>query len=312
MDSINWRLKQLTGKIRGAYFYRTNKYLGNKYAGRQLRSAEEGNDLLYDMIISGKPFAASRFGYNEISAIMNSELEQLKVREYDLNNNGALYGSAGFFPNEKWAYDRYYKWHKENIHNIDLLAVWFNTFEDYVIEKYMPETQIAYPRCLEPYYFGKPWSMALEKKKVLVISPFSKTIQKQHKVYDKLFTSGNILPEFELKTIKAVQTIGTGGSEEFSDWFEALDSMTEQMKKIDFDIAILGCGAYAIPLAIEAKKMGKQAIHMGGPTQILFGIKGKRWDENPIISGFYNEYWVRPSESERPKDANSVEDGCYW
>jgi hypothetical protein len=53
-------------------------------------------------------------------------------------------------------------------------------------------------------------------------------------------------------------------------------------------------------------------VHIGGSLQILFGIKGKRWDEHETISKMYNEHWVRPSAEEIVPDANKVEDGCYW
>ena len=87
-----------------------------------------------------------------------------------------------------------------------------------------------------------------------------------------------MLPDFELKTIKAVQTIA-GQKSEFETWFDALESMKDQISKTDFDIAIIGCGAYGFPLASYVKDLGKQAIHLGGVTQLLFGIKGKRWEE---------------------------------
>ena len=51
---------------------------------------------------------------------------------------------------------------------------------------------------------------------------------------------------------------------------------------------------------------------MGGATQLLFGIMGSRWDTDPFISKLYNEYWVRPDQSETPKNADVVENGCYW
>jgi hypothetical protein len=63
----------------------------------------------------------------------------------------------------------------------------------------------------------------------------------------------------------------------------------------DFDVAIIGCGAYGFPLAAHLKRLGKKAIYMGGATQLLFGIKGKRWDNYRLISNFFNEHWVRPS-----------------
>ena len=75
-----------------------------------------------------------------------------------------------------------------------------------------------------------------------------------------------------------------------------------------FDIAIIGCGAYGMPLAAYCKQIGKKAVHLGGATQLLFGIKGKRWDNYSL----YNDYWVRPLESETPRNAGKIESGCYW
>lgn len=66
----------------------------------------------------------------------------------------------------------------------------------------------------------------------------------------------------------------------------------------------------------HVKRMGKKAVHMGGSLQLLFGIKGKHW-ENPDYNPVYNyaqlvnEHWVYPAEEEKPKNALSVEGGCY-
>ncbi|MBK6274009.1 MAG: hypothetical protein IPF58_04575 [Saprospirales bacterium] len=51
---------------------------------------------------------------------------------------------------------------------------------------------------------------------------------------------------------------------------------------------------------------------MGGATQILFGIKGKRWDNFPAIKNLYNEYWNRPLLSEKPEGFNLLENGTFW
>ena len=51
---------------------------------------------------------------------------------------------------------------------------------------------------------------------------------------------------------------------------------------------------------------------MGGATQILFGIKGNRWDQHSVIGKLYNEAWVRPNENETPKKAGINEGACYW
>ena len=116
----------------------------------------------------------------------------------------------------------------------------------------------------------------------------------------------------DLKFYKAVQSIGGNGAEGFESWLEAYNYMLNDIAKIDFEIAILGCGAYGLPLAAAIKKMGRQAIHMGGATQLLFGINGKRWDKDPQVSELRNEYWINPSIQEKPPKADGVENGCYW
>ena len=88
--------------------------------------------------------------------------------------------------------------------------------------------------------------------------------------------------------------------------------MCDEIGEKQFDIAIVGAGAYAMPICAYIKSIGKIAIQMSGATQLLFGIKGRRWDNHPIISGFYNEYWVRPNEEETPPQVKKVEGGSYW
>jgi hypothetical protein len=88
--------------------------------------------------------------------------------------------------------------------------------------------------------------------------------------------------------------------------------MCEEIAGRSFDIAIIGGGAYGLPLSSFVKKLGKKAIHIGGATQILFGIKGARWDNHQIISNFYNEHWTRPLSSETPQNYQLIENGCYW
>ena len=147
----------------------------------------------------------------------------------------------------------------------------------------------------------------MEKKKVLIIHPFEKTIISQYKKRKKIFLNKNILPEFDIDTIKAVQSLSSEDSR-FKSWFDALEYMKDKISKKDFDIALIGCGAYGLPLSSHVKKMGKIGIHMGGSLQLLFGIKGKRWDDNPIIKKLYNKHWVRPSEIEKPKNYKKVEE----
>ena len=153
-----------------------------------------------------------------------------------------------------------------------------------------------------------------EGKKVLVIHPFKDSIEQQYKKKNLLF-SNNLLPNFELITLKAVQSVANETTH-YKDWFEALEYMKNEMNKVNFDIALIGCGAYGLHLAAHAKKIGKKGFHIGGVLQIIFGIIGTRY-ENPNQSGgvylkLFNKNWIRPSKDETPKDAHLVEKNTYW
>ena len=93
-----------------------------------------------------------------------------------------------------------------------------------------------------------------------------------------------------------------------------LEEYKTEISKIDFDIAVIGAGAYGIFIAHYCKQIGKQAVHLGGVTQLLFGITGKRWEiEQPyVVENVLNEHWVRPDVSEQPKGVKQVEGGFYW
>jgi hypothetical protein len=89
--------------------------------------------------------------------------------------------------------------------------------------------------------------------------------------------------------------------------------MCAKIDRLDFDIALLGCGGYGLPLVNYIKNTKKRsAIYVGGALQILFGIRGKRWDNMPQINKFYNSRWVRPSEEEKIIGLEKVEEGCYY
>ena len=285
-----------------------------KYSHRKVCSCSEMNEIIYDTIKYGNPFMAGRFGAVELSAIKTFDFE---VRSRYLCNLDQMRLNAGFFPAEIALQKRFLSLMLKCIPEVDVLGVWGQPFEDYYLHTYGGnQLQITHLFNLEPWTCPeKPWSAALRGKSVLVIHPFADTVQKQYARRKELFPGTEILPEFDLKVFKAVQTIAGEEDDRFADWFEALEWMYQEVLKIEFDVAIIGCGAYGFPLAVKLKQAGKQAVHLGGATQLLFGIKGKRWEENPAfeyVRKFFNESWVYPSEAEKPQKASVVEGGCYW
>lgn len=291
-----------------------------RYAKKWVMGAQKTNDYIYQKIVEGNPFMACRFGNTELQTVVG----YLKVKYKGHSEEDDAYldrwftrlgKDSGFFPVDYKYLERFSKLILESGANADMLAMWHLNMEDFIIEEFVPDADLTFLFRLEPWLApGRPWTAALKGKRVLVIHPFERTIREQYAKRELIFPGTEILPEFELKTLKAVQTLCGEEDERFGTWFDALEYMYEKAIEIDFDVAVLGCGAYGMPLASMLKNAGKQAIHLGGATQLWFGIKGYRWENNypTKIASFFNDAWVRAHAEETPKNANTVEKGCYW
>lgn len=306
-----WAAQNLIYRKKGLFLKEESNR--EKYGFRSYIAAANGNDKIISLLEQNTPLMIGRLGAVETLLMRQHTEIQLGIRkQYSEEARQQLCICAGFFPNESSSIDKFAELMKESLHGVDLLGVWYNPMENYFVNKYSTKKTVCTPLVgLEPWYYKKPWSKALYGKKVVVVHPFAESILEQYKKHEKLFPD-NMIPDFELRTVKAVQTIAGQVDERFLTWFDALDYMYAECMKENFDIAIIGCGAYGFPLAAKLKQAGKQAIHLGGATQIMFGIKGKRWDEISEISKFYNEFWVRPNQNEIVKGGNKVENGCYW
>lgn len=293
--------------------YRSFKYSDNIYKLLTPKPAglEQETKTVIHLLESDKPCMISRYGSGELQTVCLMRywpwLNLFKKRTYKLIGN-----NAGFFPVDKRHLEQFYKCYKESTNMMDVLVSW--RLEEVLIRDWIKEKTYIQKSTLDNFYeHEQPWTQALKGKNILVVHPFAETIESQYANHrGELFENPLVLPEFaSLQTVKAVQSIA-GNPVEFDTWFDALAWMKNEISKKDFDIALLGCGAYGLPLAAYVKSLGKKAVHMGGVLQFLFGIKGKRYDESPNYSRYINEYFVSPSEADRPKMADKVEGGCYW
>jgi hypothetical protein len=274
-------------------------------------SCDLGASVIRDCLRADDPLMIARFGSVEIKGVLYSTMPIFLRRLARGSIFESMRMNAGFFSISECEITKFSALMIEDMRLLDVLASW-RIEERLLLENFQSAKRIEL-RALEPYLSPEPWSVALSGLRVIVIHPFSKTIENQYfNNRSRIFTDSRVLPEFKsLQTIKAIQTIA-GQKTHFRSWFDALDSMKTEVESKEFDVAIIGCGAYGFPLAAHVKRLGKKAIHLGGATQILFGIKGSRWDNHPVISLFYNEHWVRPLPEDRPRDAEKVENGCYW
>lgn len=290
----------------------TNKRTKNYINGKKIYQKEEANELIKKLLNSDESTMICRVGINEMSMVAKSILIDIggidRFSEYDLYL-GKIH--PGIFPQDNELMKRFCKLYYDSVMKSDVNIYWNGILlEEYLLRNYKGIYMASRP--LEPFAFSSPWTEALEGKKVLVIHPFAELMAEQYKHREHIFNNQKILPDYDLVTIAPVQSSGDEVPD-FTDWFEALESMEKQIDSSDFDIALIGCGAYAVPLAAYIKDSGKKAVVCGGMLQLMFGIKGSRWEKtrDDIVS-LYNDYWVRPDGKLIVKGSNKIEEGAYW
>jgi hypothetical protein len=197
------------------------------------------------------------------------------------------------------------------LERVDLLALWDSPHQAALVAGLEPLPQRCSLAALEPWWCAEPWSAALAGKRVLVVHPFVQTIQQQWRRRQQLFANPAVLPDFELITLAPPQTLA-GATQGYASWDQALDLLQGQVAALRFDVALLGCGAYGLPLAAAIADSGRVAVHVGGALQLLFGIRGRRWEASPRFQQLMNASWVRPSLAETPAGADQVDGRCYW
>jgi hypothetical protein len=287
-----------------------NKIIKNIILNKIIKG-EAASDLIQMKLNSIEPMMISRFGSVEIKGILYPFLPFFLKKIVKNKIFYDLYTSAGFFPVNEESVTKFSNLMIYDMKLVDVLGSWRS--EEYFFKKYLLNVIKVNLSDLEPYFHNNPWTISLENKKILVIHPFNTSIEEQyHNNRDILFSNKNILPKFKsLETIKAIQTIA-GSKSKYNDWFEALDYMKSEIDNKDFDIAIIGCGAYGFPLAAHVKRIGKKAIHLGGATQILFGIKGKRWLDKNNYDHIINDHFIFPNDVDKVDNYKKVEGGAYW
>jgi hypothetical protein len=325
-------------KISPVYILKATRKIYSKFFGIPASKDQDcehnpdiASEIIYNALADGKPAMIARYGSTEMLCMVNylGVLNGPRILKYIQGKQAEWWWEdnvmdqmtrwSGFFPSTPDNCTRFSQLMIESTKDLDVLGSWLVQEQYFIKKNTISKVWLIY---LEPFWALQPWTRILRGKKVLVVHPFAGVIESQYK-YKRalLFKNDDILPEFVLHTIAAVQSLG-GDNARFGNWFEALDWMQSEIDLVDYDICLLGCGAYGFPLAAHIKQQGKQAVHMGGALQLLFGIKGKRWtDPQKSIDTFgkpgmyeslFNEHWVFPGEENKPKNADQVEGACYW
>jgi hypothetical protein len=288
--AANWDHLRYPGVFQGL--------LGDEAAGRWIMTSLEAR----------RPVLVGRLGSVEARLLGEARWRSNGFSRVTLRE---AHGNAGIFPVDAPNLTAVAKRLHAALKAVDLLAVWDSPHQARLVAGLDPLPQRCGLAALEPWWQHEPWTAALAGRRVLVVHPFAASIERQLAHRRVLFSDPQVLPEFELLTLRPPLTLG-GARDGYTSWCTALDALLDRASALEFDVALLGCGAYGLPLAAAIKAMGRPVLHLGGALQLLFGIRGRRWEAMPRFAALMNAAWVRPSPEETPAGASQVDGGCYW
>lgn len=310
---------------------------GVRRQGPPLLTQEGGAVWLATQVAESRLFAAGKLGTSELNAILfyvsNRVTDGPKPPYPDMIQrhmfvNAGLFSATGA-SREKALDDWCDHMIKEVLPHMDGLVEWNPSsplYESMVLNAYAPDSTRFPLRSLEPYYCTKQhkWTTRIPPGiQTAVVSPFAATIESQYTKQADVWSSAPLwpTPAPTLHTVRAgyspsltAKGLKSAWPAEILDsgWRAAISYIVERVVESGAKLAIIGCGALSLPIAAALKKRGISAIHLGGATQILFGVKGRRWISHDVISKFFNDAWVSPADDETPTSAATVEGGCYW
>lgn len=252
---------------------------------------------------SDKPLSIIRMGNVEATQMLTDDIHQ------------KLFTNAGFFGDiqdvKKWK-SMFYK----SLLNADLNLRVYTCESFLVCDMVLSKLNLWIPTLpyIEKVEFWFSLLNAIKTDNIGFVSFFKKDMERQvskldwiyparkDKAYCKKDTS-------QWKFIFSENTI-EGSEPKDQSWFDVLDDLVERCLKQNCDVYFISCGCYGLILCDRLKAAGKKAIYVGGLLQLMFGLKGKRWDNRKEVSDYYNNYWTYPET--KPKNWQKIEGGCYW
>jgi hypothetical protein len=276
----------------------------------------ESNHFLTNLIKEDKPFTVLRLGSIE-STIALSVVLKKNINMHDifvLGRNAGIYCRG---PQDIIKYGNLYNLAIKNADGLSCFEDLCASQQNIYIKKHkIPALNF---KVIEPFYSILenivPWSYYLKDKRILIINPFVDSFKEQQHNNFKIFKNKNIFhPDQKFIFYKAYNT--AAGNHLHSSWLQTFNIMCNDIEKIDFDIALLGCGGYGLPLCNFIKTyLNKSAIYIGGGLQLLFGVMGKRWENTDLWKKIIKENnckFIRPNNHEKIQNSNTIEGGCYW
>ena len=314
------QIRNYTAKdsIKPPYFLLTPK---DAFVNQKKDISFEDNEVLYNYIREkkNKSFIIPRVAGIENISAYNSIYSKAPIKYNVLKNNAGLKIStdksmkkyAVSYYNSFDNCEMYSGWSKDREDNV---YSGLNVSQDIIQDKLHKDKKKIWAHALDVFEYIKytPWTLALEGKRLLIISSFVESFKTKLLVLDKIY-GREIFKNNTFVFIKPPSLAGENLSEEWDIELNKFKLELDNLKE-EYDVALVSAGGLGNLICNHVYMSGKQSIYVGGVLQMYFGVYGSRWliERPSIIKMYLNEHWSRPMESERPVGWKAIEGSCYW
>jgi hypothetical protein len=294
-------------------------------------SIRRGAGQVCKAVSGGTPFFIGRNGTVETETLyyyLTMRLGSSLQKSYPPRILEQMQRNAGIFPGTDASLDAWAEEYLSHLPRLSGLAAgWYQPLwhiEKSFLDRHAPEAFRTPLRSLEPYY-SEPslqWTRYLAGKRVAVVSSFTESIKRQlesprasalWKGEQEGLLDSVAKWSFVRSGYAPITAMGYAGwPEGIRSWQDAADYVVGGVLESGAEVALIGCGGLGMIIGGRLRALGISTFVLGGAVQVLFGIKGMRWERHDVISKFWNSAWVWPAEEEMPGGASLIEGGCYW
>jgi hypothetical protein len=293
-------------------------------ASRQL-SRQAIFERMQQAVAKKEGFSLCKGGATEFSALFWSRFLRNPMKMSD-----QLRRHSGIFPSTASVIEDWLNIYERTCFDSDVLAPTFYTLQTLMLLKLRcPKTvgltsmQRTQPAGTDPRFIESEieksfcYTKLLRGQRVLIVNPIASLLagRANEATYKNVWADNA-----QWWRPESVQGLDIGSAidgkvrDEFNNTQRLLQRYIEQLYELreTFDVALIGAGGYAIPMADEIKRMGKIAVVLGGHLQVVFGVLGRRWLDDPAWKAVINEHWIESPADLRPSDYRTTENGAYW
>lgn len=305
------------------YFLKYNKDLNISY--RHLEKNKENYFFeIQKLISSNKKFFVGRFSGHETLFCGLKANNKINLNHYLIKN---MRDNAGINLLNDDDINKYYEIYLKSVVNCSKLCIFTSKSMAEQAELFLHEIiqnhtfnsfKLIHNHSIEFHRYFESSKYILDKvfsnKKILLILAFENTFAEQKSKLNKIFPK-SIFGNAQFYCYKPPQQFC--GNNDGKSWLVHYEKMKIDIsnisKEFNFDICLASCGGFGMPISDYIySDLNKSVIYMGGILQVMFGIKCKRYDNEPHVNQYYNNEWIYPLNSDKINNFKSHEGGAYW